>query len=393
VTFLLLLSILRGIVSAQETKSIELGRLESGAVISFVRSTGKIWGIDVAGGEAPRIDQAKPVKIEVFRRLGDIEELSDGYEVIKKTPHGAEAFAVIHYDKNVVFRVRDAWHLTGAVLSLSRVVDVQGSAPGGFYSEIAFDLSHPSGWTDVNFIAPGAIYGDPTYDGDRSPGGTLNYAARHLWMREDILAAPLFALSFKNGSSIAMLDPAPRGDSTEEETKLTEPIMTDARFKFGAMGVWQGQDNTVHFGYRFPGTINEFAGTKNEPAAERSVRRYHPISRGFSQKYQVEFRFGQNESFREVTRDSWRWAWNTLDPSVNYIDVDQMRRILIDHLAAQVEVINGRTGVPFVLSTINGKKNWNWPMVAMGFVGKNLECADQLLREGDRDSLSPESGM
>ena len=24
-------------------------------------------------------------------------------------------------------------------------------------------------------------------------------------------------------------------------------------------------------------------------------------------------------------------------------------------------------------------------MVAMGFVGKNIECADQLLREGDRD--------
>ena len=28
---------------------------------------------------------------------------------------------------------------------------------------------------------------------------------------------------------------------------------------------------------------------------------------------------------------------------------------------------------------------WNWTMVAMGFVGKNIECADQLLREGDRD--------
>jgi hypothetical protein len=28
---------------------------------------------------------------------------------------------------------------------------------------------------------------------------------------------------------------------------------------------------------------------------------------------------------------------------------------------------------------------WNWSMVAMGFVGKNIECADELLREGDRD--------
>ena len=56
-------------------------------------------------------------------------------------------------------------------------------------------------------MAPGAIYADPTYDGDRSPGGTLTYNARRLVMREDILAAPLFALSFQNGASLAMLDP------------------------------------------------------------------------------------------------------------------------------------------------------------------------------------------
>ena len=68
------------------------------------------------------------------------------------------------------------------------------------------------GWTDVNCLAPGALYGDPTYDGDRSPGGTLNYAARRFLMREDILPAPLFALSFSNGASVAMLDPSPRGD-------------------------------------------------------------------------------------------------------------------------------------------------------------------------------------
>ena len=31
---------------------------------------------------------------------------------------------------------------------------------------------------------------------------------------------------------------------------------------------------------------------------------------------------------------------------------------------------------------------WNWSMVAMGFVGKNIECADELLREGDRDTTA-----
>jgi hypothetical protein len=63
-----------------------------------------------------------------------------------------------------------------------------------------------------------------------------------------------------------------------------------------------------------------------------------------------------------------------------------MRRVLLDHLLAQAVTIDGRTGIPFVRSTVNDQWQWNWSMIAMGFVGKTLECADQLLREGDRDS-------
>jgi len=74
-----------------------------------------------------------------------------------------------------------------------------------------------------------------------------------------------------------------------------------------------------------------------------------------------------------------------LNPVVTYIDVEQVRRVLLDHLAAQAATIDGRTAIPFVLNTISNRLQWNWTMVAMGFVGKNLECADQLLREGDRD--------
>ena len=102
---------------------------------------------------------------------------------------------------NVVFRVNDNWSLSGAILSLRRKVEVSGNAPGGFYSSIALSVDPAIGWSEVNYLAPGVLYGDPTYDGDRSPGGTLNYAARRFVMREDILPAPLFALSFGNGAS------------------------------------------------------------------------------------------------------------------------------------------------------------------------------------------------
>src|SRR5512143_612728 len=86
-----------------------------------------------------------------------------------------------------------------------------------------------------------------------------------------------------------------------------------------------------------------------------------------------------------MTRNILRWAWTTLNPPVTYIDVEQMRRVLTDHLEAQAATIDGRTAIPFVLSTVTDMLQWNWTMVAMGFVGKNIECADQLLREAERD--------
>jgi hypothetical protein len=371
---------------AQPANRVDLGRLQTGATVSFVRAAGGEWGIEIAGGAAPLIQQPKPARLEVFRTEDDIRQLAAGYKTVEKSASGIDAQAEIAYGDNVVFRVQDRWSLSGAVVSLSRKVEVKGNAPGGFNSSVVLTVDLSVEWSNVNCLAPGALYGDPTYDGDRSPGGTLNYAARRFLMREDILPAPLFALSFNNGSSVAVLDPAPRGDTTVEETRLSRPVITDARLQFGALGAWQADNGPIEFGFRFPGTASIYVFGTNAPAKPRWIRRYHPITQGFAHSYEVNFRFGQNESFRDVTRNTWRWAWDTLNPAVTYIDVEQMRRVLIDHLEAQAATIDGRTAIPFVLFTMpTNKLQWNWTMVAMGFVGKNIECADQLLREGDRD--------
>ena len=154
---------------------------------------------------------------------------------------------------------------------------------------------------------------------------------------------------------------------------------------------------------------------------------------GFSQSYQVGFRLGEGVSFRGVERDVWRWAWETLKPKVTPVDVELVRRTLIDHLSARVVTFDGRTGVPFLFDAVTGRPGsyhpasrrparpanaplprselspeaskelaeWargrgieldpqatelaRWPRVIMGFVSKGIESADQLLREGDRD--------
>ncbi len=178
-------------------------------------------------------------------------------------------------------------------------------------------------------------------------------------MREDILAAPLFALSFKNGASVAVLDPAPRGDTTVEETRLATPVMTDARFQFGALGAWQADKGPIEFGFSFPGSSRSAGGRGGGGGAQgrfAAITRSRPARRTATK---CAFASEQNESFRDVTRNAWRWAWSILNPPITYLDVDQMRRVLIDHLAAQAATIDGRTAIPFVESTIVDQHQWN----------------------------------
>ena len=374
-------------VAAQQVQRMDLGRLETGATVSFVRASSGEWGIEVTGGVAPRVGQPKPAMVQVYRTEADIRELAVGYRTVERSGPAVEARAEIAFGEHVVFHVQDRWSLQGAVLSVHRTVAVEGTDPAGFSSSVVLAVDPAVSWPDVRFMAPGALYGDPTFDGERSVGGTLNYAARRFIMREDILPAPLFAVSFGNGSSLAVLDPAPRGVSTVAETKLIEPVMTDARFSFGAIGARQPGEGPIEVGFWYPASVSMYASGPNATAAPRWIRRFHPVAPGVAHTYELRFRFGKDESFRDVTRDAWRWAWATLHPAITPIDVAQMRRVLIDHLAAQAATIDGRTGIPFAVATFDtAQRQWNWTMTALGFVSKNIECADQLLRESDRDS-------
>jgi hypothetical protein len=384
---ILLLCISASVVFAQQSNQVELGKLETGATVSFVRAAKGKWGIEIFGGVAPRITQRSPVRIEVFQKENDLNELSTGYTTVLKSGSEIDASAEITYGKKVVFHVHDTWNISRTVLSVRRKVDVVGNAPGGFNSSIVFMVDSAVSWNNVNCMAPGAIYGDPTYNGDRSPGGKLNYEARRFFLREDMLPAPLFALSFSNGFSVAMLDPSPNGASTDEETKLVKNNMTDARFQFGAFGTWQKDENPIEFGFQFPGTISRYTFGPNAGSQPIWFRRFHPISQGVNHSYEINFRFGNKESFSDVTRNTWRWAWNTLKPAVTPIDVNQVRRVLTDHLANQAATIDGRTGIPFAVATFDTTEpQWNWTMCVMGFVSKNIECANQLLLESDRDA-------
>ena len=384
IIIVLLLTI--SLVYPQQGNRVELGKLQNGTTVSFLQNKDNNWGIKISGGTAPQIMQNKPVQIEIFQSEENIKELSSGYSSVKKTDSIIYATVEIKYGDNVVFQVKDNWKVDDSIISMKRKVEVVGKAPGGFNSSITLKIDPVVSWAEINCMVPSALYGDPIHNGKYSPGGTINYKQRRIIIREDALPAPLFALSFNNGSSVAFLDPSPNGESTFEETKLTKDVITDERFQFGALGVWQQDDSPIEFGYFFPGTVSLYRYKAESAFEPRLIRRYHPIVQGINHSYEVDFRFGNNESFRMLTRNAWRWAWNTLKPTTKPIDVEQMRRILTDHLVNQALTIDGRTNIPFAVATYDtSEPQWNRTMTVMGFVSKQLECADQLLRESDRD--------
>ena len=240
--------------AAAMPERLDLGRTTTGATVSLTRVDAG-WSIGIDGPASPLLSQPEPARVEISEgNGGEVHEFNAAYSHVSRTPEGIEAIATVRCSPTVSFLLQDLWQLHEDVLSVQRTVLVEGSAPGGFSSAVVF--SAPKiGWNDASYLAPGVLYADPTYDGERSPGGTLLYAAHHLSLREDILPSPLLGIYFRDGASVAMLDPTPHGDTTEAESKLTESKMTDARFQFGSLSVWQPQGSSLQFCFQYPGSV------------------------------------------------------------------------------------------------------------------------------------------
>jgi len=423
---------------SRQNDKVKLGRLQTGTLVSFIKNPGGDWGIEISNKYGVLMDQTKPARIAVYKGDNSVEELYVGYQSVQKDGNVVTAKVKVANGDVGNFDIEDLWTISGNELSVARKVSVNGTIDStGFYSAIRLSTAPGVKWEEVNFLAPGLLYGKP-HTSPRAAGGSTYYDAGYFSLREDVLSAPLLGLLLNDGNWIAVLDPAPDGSTTMEETtaQAATPII-DERIRFGALGAKKVAAGGIEMGFWLPGTTDEFAGggfgfgIRGGGTATPVVRhRYNPVRDGFTQSYKVGFRFGKSNSFRDMEREAWRWAWQSLDPKVKTVDVEVMRKTLIDHLADRILVVDDRAGIPFVIDAVSGRPGsyrpslrsysfaarsqgpvsqeikelaaWAesvgvdmdpdaaelnlWPKIVMGFCGKHVEVGEQLLMESDRDN-------
>lgn len=167
--------------------------------------------------------------------------------------------------------------------------------------------------------------------------------------------------------------------------------MIDDRYTFGAMiASQQTTFGSVSTGFLMPGieTSVTYRGNVYPDVGMKGMRlRWHPFRKGFTQTYSLIFRLTQTPDFPQLMRESWRWAWDKLKPSMNRHDISGAEKSLIAQLSSQVEEhpVNDQTltGITNWRPAVPGDKAKD-PKTAMGFIGKALETAEFLLWAANR---------
>lgn len=385
-SFLLALN-LSCLYSCQQTGNFRagektIGTFSSGHLLTVQKNNNGQWGICVRNENTILWSQTHPVQLEYYPDSTLNDAGQSGYTSIQLEKNGFSGKGAIQIG-DVTFQVEDSWKVTENTLNFSRNLKVKGDAPGGFLSSLYLLSSGKK--KDIRCFAPGMIYGDPNVISADAIGG-IN-SGNDLWIREDRLPAPMFGVYAENGRSLTVLNPAPQGNTTKEDSRDRQVrTLVDGRFRFGALGAGFSGD-TIRVGVKWPGTEG---GTSYRgyfyPGGQvhRWRQRFHPVEDGFEQYYAFAFRFEEDKTYEEYYPRAWRWAWDVLAPQVNPQDIELARESMCGMLADQVETRKGITGLSNMITFQEGftgqRNDGPFGRTVMGFTGKALEAANYLLQ-------------
>ena len=366
----------------------KIGKIDNGYTISLQKNINNNYELEIGIGST-KILSSKVIGIEIYQGENAITEYFDGYKTFTKTAKGFIGKAYIKINKNCGFEVTDSVTLNINTISFARSVVVNGKFDGGFLSSIELKTDKKFDRNQVDVFVPGMIYGGTSHLTSSAIGGENLYKTTNgkLWIREDRMPAPLLGIRSKDSAAMTVFIPNPDGNSDTLDTKQYGlKTLINKNVSVGALGL-NNQDNFFAIGYRFPGSEGEYTFKENtypDGQLHNWRRRYHPIENGFKQEYKVDFMFSKENTFPDFYSHTWRWAWNRLNPKVNYQDIELVRVSISNMLVERVETKNGLSGITNWTIAAKDERHDIDRKSIMGFTGKTLESASFLLQEADR---------
>ncbi len=363
-------------------KGQKLWTLPHDVTVYFEQNEKGKWGLHIKQDGNDFLSREEPVNIEIFEEGNAINILNAGYDQFSIKDDYYEAEATVNHG-DVSFLVKDKWSVVDEALQISRQLVVKGNRSGGFMSGIQLSYHKLATRDSVKIFAPGMVYGTTDHLTKDAIGG--KGSKEFVRIREDRLPAPLFGAYFNNGIALTVLNSKPDGRTTKEDSRdLEATTIIDEGLRFGAIGA-DFDEEKPKFGYWFPGSeggVTYKGMTYPYGQIKKWSRRYHPISEGLKQEYQVSFSISKTDAFDDYYSGAWRWAWATLQPAINFQDIELAKRLLMNVLGDNVETHNGITGL----------RKWKWAWkedespgankTIMGFGGKSLEAASFLMADG-----------
>src|SRR5215217_1099992 len=380
-----------------------LGQLTPSAKLFAVQDATKGYGLVVVDSAGELMRQLRPVRVEVYRSDEEpVEEYATGYAALTRDPAGFSGGAEVHLPHGAKILMHDTWRIQDSSLHVSRTVQVEGNAPGGFLSAINFESDEGVSLATLQVFVPGMIYGSSEYITPTAIGGKAHYEAgvRQVRIREDRLPIPMVGLYYSDGTSVTVVNSQPDASTNVQdgEEKIAETQINEG-CKVASLGFYEDASR-VTLGMWFPGTEGEVT-YQWALAPDNQVRkwrgRYHPLKAGLSQRYQAEFRFARDESFSQFYTNAWREAWEKLAPEVTPQDIELVRRTSIVMVADRVVSAHGKSGIPTVWDSTTGKEISTEDSIftakkreaVMGFLGRNTELAYFLLFEAANGHSQP----
>lgn len=356
-------------------------------------SAGGAWGIAIRGMGTSSAGTMAPLSIDLSTEPA-AEPLTAAYREIGIANGVLTGRGELATGRDVRIIFEDHWRVMKDVLRLQRRLTVHGSPEQqtGFTSGISLEHTVRIGRNDFDVFAPGMVYGSTAHLTASAIGGSDTFSSTGkgtTHIREDRMPAPLYGVRFHDGSTLAILDQAPDGATTIADAHDTAVVpMTDDQFAFGAVGGSVHPGHAPKEGFWFPGSEGEVTYRGNTyPGGQehRSRYRYHPLTDGAQQHYDLSFRFSHAASFPAFERESWRWAFACLAPAAPHQDIAAVERGITDVLATQAVTAGNHTGLPNAISSVSATAAPDDKAI-IGFTGKNLESAELLLAEADRET-------